>query len=273
MPASRIFRFARTSRWAMVGSEDRNALAISRVVRPPSVRRVRAIRASIASAGWQQVNTRRRRSSAMLLTASSSSSPASMAASSVRVSVFARRFFSRRSRSMALLRAARVIQAPGFRGRPSDGHLTSATRKASWTASSARSKSPRILISVARTRPVSSRKARSTTSRVTSAGDRAGELKVLRLHPFEFHERPDLDRSTLGGRDPGRGLDGLVDVVALDQVVATELLLGLRERAVGGHGLPVLDPDRGCRVGWLQGVARAHPALLRQPLAEVLVAL
>ena len=41
-PASRIFRFARTSRWATVGSGDRNARAISFVERPPTVRRVRA---------------------------------------------------------------------------------------------------------------------------------------------------------------------------------------------------------------------------------------
>ena len=34
MPASRILRLARTSRWAMVGSGSRNAAAISRVVSP-----------------------------------------------------------------------------------------------------------------------------------------------------------------------------------------------------------------------------------------------
>ena len=57
MPAARIFAFARTSRFAIVGSGTRNARAISSVVRPPSVRRVSATWASSASAGWQHVNT------------------------------------------------------------------------------------------------------------------------------------------------------------------------------------------------------------------------
>ena len=42
MRASEIFRLARTSRWARVASGTRNALAISTVVSPPRVRRVRA---------------------------------------------------------------------------------------------------------------------------------------------------------------------------------------------------------------------------------------
>ena len=51
IPASRIFRFARTRRWATVGSDTRKARAISGVVSPPSVRSVRATRESSASAG------------------------------------------------------------------------------------------------------------------------------------------------------------------------------------------------------------------------------
>src|SRR5947207_12851659 len=41
IPAALILRFARTSRWAIVGSGTRKARAISPVFRPPSVRRVR----------------------------------------------------------------------------------------------------------------------------------------------------------------------------------------------------------------------------------------
>src|SRR5215217_7884710 len=41
-PAALILRLARTSRWAIVASGTRNARAISVVVRPPSVRSVRA---------------------------------------------------------------------------------------------------------------------------------------------------------------------------------------------------------------------------------------
>ena len=45
----------------MVWLGTRNARAISSVVRPQSVRRVRATCASVASAGWQQVKMRRSR--------------------------------------------------------------------------------------------------------------------------------------------------------------------------------------------------------------------
>ena len=55
-----------------------------------------------------------------------------------------------------MLRATRVIQAPGFAGTPSAGQRSSATTNASCTASSAASKSPRTRISVATARPDSS---------------------------------------------------------------------------------------------------------------------
>ena len=42
MAASLIFDLALTSRWAMVGSGTKKAWAISKVVSPPTVRRVRA---------------------------------------------------------------------------------------------------------------------------------------------------------------------------------------------------------------------------------------
>ena len=51
IPASRILRFARTSRWAVVDSGSTNPRAISRVVRPPSVRSASAHCASGARAG------------------------------------------------------------------------------------------------------------------------------------------------------------------------------------------------------------------------------
>ena len=73
--ASASVRLARTIRCAIVASETRNARAISGVVRPPSSRSVSAIRASVESTGWQQVNTSRSRSSA---TSSASSAGASV---------------------------------------------------------------------------------------------------------------------------------------------------------------------------------------------------
>lgn len=58
-------RLARTMRWATVASGTRKARAISGVVRPPSSRRVSAVRASADSTGWQVVKTSLSRSSSM----------------------------------------------------------------------------------------------------------------------------------------------------------------------------------------------------------------
>ena len=71
----------------------------------------------------------------------------------------------RRRSSTALLRAARMSHARGLSGRPSRGHCRTAASKAASSASSARSKSPRTRISVARTRPRSSRKTASMVAR------------------------------------------------------------------------------------------------------------
>ena len=64
---------------------------------------------------------------------------------------------SRRSRSRALFRAVVVIQPPGLGGTPVAGHRSTATAKASWTASSARSISPKRRTRVATARPELSR--------------------------------------------------------------------------------------------------------------------
>ncbi len=85
MPAWRILRFARTSRWAIVASGTRKARAISGVVMPARVRRVSATWASKDSAGWQQVNMRRRRSSGTSSSSLTSASPGSMTATSQRL--------------------------------------------------------------------------------------------------------------------------------------------------------------------------------------------
>ena len=87
---------------------------------------------------------------------------------------------------MARLRAVVVIQAPGLSGTPRCGHVSRALMKASWTASSARSKSPVTRMSVATARPCSSRKTRSTTSWAASdeapgATIRPGARGVARL--------------------------------------------------------------------------------------------
>src|SRR6266498_3338822 len=60
----------------MVGSDTRNAWAISAVVRPQTSRRVSATCASLASAGWQQVKTSRSLSSG--ITSSTACPPAAL---------------------------------------------------------------------------------------------------------------------------------------------------------------------------------------------------
>ena len=63
MPAALILRLARTSRWAIVARRRGRRGRSRRCVRPPSVRRVSATWASMASAGWQQVKMSSSRSS------------------------------------------------------------------------------------------------------------------------------------------------------------------------------------------------------------------
>ncbi len=114
----------------MVASGTRKARAISVVVKPPSVRRVRATWASLASAGWQQVNISLRRSSAIaLISTSSGSGAASSSAWAARC--FWSRWASRRSRSMALRRAVVSSHAPGRFGIPDAGHAPRAATMAS----------------------------------------------------------------------------------------------------------------------------------------------
>ena len=163
MPASRILRFARTSRCAIVASGTRNARAISgggepgeRAQRERDLgldrqRRVAAGEdqaqpvvgdAAVVDHRWWLVGHDGRRPPAP--------SP--------------RRVCARRSRSSARLRAVVVSQAPGLRGTPSRGHRSSARANASCAHSSARSQSPVVRMRVATTRPHSSRNARATAS-------------------------------------------------------------------------------------------------------------
>src|SRR5215207_687878 len=261
MAASRILRLALTSRWAMVASGTMKAWAISGVDSPPRVRRVRATRASGDRAGWQQVKISRSRSSAMVCISVSWPRAASSRARVARRSASPR---SRRSRSMALLRAVVMIQAPGRSGTPAVGQRWTATRKASWTASSARSKSPRTRMRVATACPDSSRNTRSTSARV-SAATLTPRLSGRHVH---LHDRPDLDRPAADVGDPGGDLDRLVQVLGLDDVEAAELLLGLGERPVGAEGRAVAHPHGGGRRGRLQRLAGLVDAAVDDVLGE-----
>ena len=161
MPAARIFRFARTSRCASVGSAVMKARAISGVVSPQTSRSVNATCASAGSAGWQQVKTSASRSSGIGGHVLLLGRRARRVAPGARPCC--RNVRSRRRRSMARLRAVVTIQAPGLRGTPSRGQRSAAMVNASCTASSARSKSPRTRMRMASARPHSSRYARSSS--------------------------------------------------------------------------------------------------------------
>src|SRR3984957_13504890 len=164
---------------------------------------------------------------------------------------------SRRSRSSALFLAVVTIQPPGLGGRPSDGHRSTATAKASWTASSARSMSPKTRTRVATARPELSRKTRATslpalTRAVTAASEAAGSGPDIvcsapsarrLLGVGHVLERADLDWPAARLRAPAGGLKGLVQVGGLDHPEAADLLLALGERAVGSDDLAALRAD------------------------------
>src|SRR5437762_385603 len=174
MFAALIFALARTSRCAMVASGTTKARAISVVSSPPSSRRVSAIWAVGARAGWQQVKMSRSRSSGTGLTSSVVSSAGSDC----------------------------VASPPGY------------------TSSACAYRCSRV------------------------AARRAARLRGL-------------------GAPGERG----VEVRRLDDPETAELLLGLRERPVGGDHLAVLYPDRGGRRRRVQP-AGEHP---RAGLLELIV--
>src|SRR6266705_1214700 len=257
MRAALILRLARTRRVAMVGSVTRKERATSLVARPPSSRRVSAICASIESAGWQQVKMRRRRSSCTGLVSSGrprSSLSGVCTATSLRSSCPRA---SRRRRSTARLRAVVVIQPPGLGGRPSRAHARRATANASCTASSARSMSPKARTRTAIDRPDSSRKIWPTAGS-SSLGTESMSCSLSGLGYVS--ERPDLDRlrDCCGGlRGPG---ERCVEVVGLDDVEAAEVLLRLREWAVGGQHLAVGHAHDRCGVDVVQSAAEQPSA-------------
>src|SRR4051812_595521 len=146
-PAFAIAFFARTIRCAIVDSLDRNARAISSVVRPPTTLRVSAARASGDSIGWQAVKMRPSSSSprSSSIAASIASAAPSRVTSLYPGSVFAiswclrSRILSRRKASTARRLATAISQAPGLSGTPILGHSDRATTSASCASSSARS--------------------------------------------------------------------------------------------------------------------------------------
>src|SRR5579875_2957963 len=218
MWAALIFALARVIRCPTVASLVKKARAISGTVSPATSRRVRAKRASVPSAGWQQVKISR----------SWSSSTAGVGCGSgwcMRASAcLAWRCDSRRSRSMALRDAVVISQPPGLGGIRSRQAVTAA-RTASPAASSATSRSPKRRASEATTRGHSSRKTSSIISG-RSRRERANlDLAPARLGP-------------LGGQ-----FEGDVQVGGVDDPEPTDPLLGLEVRPVGEDRLVARTVD------------------------------
>src|SRR5438552_5142336 len=115
---------------------------------------------------------------------------------------------------------------------PSWGQRSRAATVASWSASSARSKSPRMRIRVAITWPRSSRNTPATPRSNSEWCDGVMALPHV-------GDGPDLDAADAGVGDLGRQLEGAVEVLHVDDVVATEDLLGLNAGAVGRCRLAV----------------------------------
>src|SRR3989475_2183875 len=69
---------------------------------------------------------------------------------------------------------------------------------------------------------------------------------------FRSNDRPDLDRAATGHRNPRGDGNRLVEIAGIDQEVAAQLLLGLRERTVGHHPFALAYPDAGRRGGRLE---------------------
>ena len=197
MPASRIFCLARTRRCAMASSPSRKPRATCAVVSPHTVRSVSATWTSMAKAGWQQVKISRSMSSSSAASSASSGADALSSNSCVSSFCLPRNAICRRTLSIALLRPTLTSHARGLDGTPASGQRCSATATASCIASSARSKSPTRRISVASTRPASSRNIFSI-----SVGGHADTLLVSR-HSGASEDEPGIHIHDLGLWIPG----------------------------------------------------------------------
>ena len=235
MPAWVILRFARTSRWAIVASGTRNALAICGVVIPTTARSVSASRASTASAGWQQPNSIGSRSSPGRST-TGGARPWRSAASS--------------SASSPLPRApAQQVDRPppGGQGEPARRVRRDAVappgpqrdRPTPPAPPPRRCRSRRGGGAVARrsARPRARTIRRVRRPRVSRL--RGSGLSTVRV---VVDHRPDLDRNARAAPSDGHSLtmrDRRIQVGHVDHAEPADVLLGLRERAV--------DDDRRCR--------------------------
>ena len=189
----------------MVGSVTRNARPISAGVRPHSVRSVSATRAGIGSAGWQHVKISRSRSSAM--SSSSTGATSSLVVGRRQGRASRSRWYdvaSGRGPGCARPWSARPAASRARRRAP---RRRPPRRTPPAAHSSARSQSPHQAI-------------RPATSRPQLSLEAEGDRVVGPGHEGSGPERAQLEHAAVGHRVPGRDLDGVVEVGALEQVEA-----------------------------------------------------
>src|SRR5215213_5487103 len=211
----------------MVVSGTRNARAISAVVSPPTARSVSATCEGGDSAGWQHRNSSDSVSSVAGAQGTESSADSGTATAASR----RRRAVSLRHRSASRLDATVISHPFGLCGMPCFDHAMVASRRASWTASSHASKWPWWRTRAPRTCGAS---ARSVCPMSVALSTYASHLQA-----GDVHGRADLDALPSCVRDL-RGDSGRpVQALAVDQVIADQVFLGLRVWTVGTGEDPV----------------------------------
>src|SRR5206468_5628483 len=136
-----------------------------------------------------------------------------------------------------------MIQPAGLGGSPPVGQWIVAATKASWTASSAISMSPKMRTRTDTARPYSLPKTHSISDRRT-----AGTPNSV---PGLFLEWSDLDRQAAGHRGLAPPSQGGVEVARADDPETADVLLALDERTIGHEEITVLHAEhrrRACRM-------------------------
>ncbi len=205
----------------MLRGATTKARAISSFESPTTVARARAALSPSSRAGWQHAKSSRK-SSSLKPRRTSGSATAMRAhglscASRSTASPWLSMRRARRCRSRWAFCATVTSHASGESGRPAAAHHDSARSTASWTASSASGSEP--------VNPSSFPRTLGYTRRIASAC--AAPLKVATA------SQPAVPRSRGAGLDnPLRALDGLVLIIAVNEVETDEPLLRLDERTV-----------------------------------------
>ena len=224
---------ARLMRWAIVASGTRNARAISAVVRPPTAR---SVERELRRRGQRRVAAQEQEQQRVVLVGGvrrrrARRRPRVGGAARRRV-LARRRASSLRSWSVSRREPTVISQPAGCRGARRSGHCTRRGQQRLLHGVLAR-----VEVAVAAHERAEDLR-RQRPQQVLDAGVGA-HMSVGGL----VHQRPDLDRAEPGERHLGRDLDRPLVALAVDDVEAAEVLLGLDVRPVGHDGHAVVERD------------------------------